>query len=283
MDIFGTNPSPDARAEAPPPLPVKTLRRARLWRLARRVTFAVCAVVTLVVIANGLWLIGGSGKWVPKADRDGVQIYTMKTPGSPVLKVRGVARFKAFSLSNHIAPLLDESIQNPADCAKWVPGCLGYRILERWNAHTQRNTTMWTVSLFAPFSPREMLLQGQVRQDPKTHVVTLENVAAPNVLPPNPCCVRLEHLDNVWRYTPLPDGSIQVDVLYDLDMGGAFPQLLQNLHAPDIVYELLSKDIPKLLNQPRYRNAHLTFLDEGGNGTAGANRTHSPSEGGHGR
>ncbi|CAN7392664.1 hypothetical protein LJR230_002310 [Trinickia sp. LjRoot230] len=273
MNTSGTNPSQDAIAVAQTLQSFQTKRRARLGRLARGIALTVPVLVTLVVIANWLWLIGGSGKWVPKVDRDGVRIYTMKTPGSPVLKVRGVARFKQFSLSNHIAPLLDESIQNPADCAKWVTGCLGYRILEHWSARTQRNTTMWTVSLFAPFSPREMLLQGQVRQDPKTRVVTLENFAAPNALPPNPCCVRLEHLDNLWRYTPLPDGSIEVDVLYDLDMGGAFPQLLQNLHAPDIVFGLLSKDIPKLLNQPRYRNAHLTFLDEGGRGAAEASRT----------
>lgn len=265
MDASGTNSNQDAVATARMRLESLRGRRASPWRLTGRIALGLSVLVMLVVIGNWLWLIGGSGKWVLKTERDGVQVYTMKTPGSSVLKVRGVARFKEFSLSNHIAPLLDESIQNPADCAKWVTGCLSYRILERWNARTQRNTTMWTISLFPPFLPREMLLQGQVRQDPKTRVATLENIAVPNLLPPDQCCVRIEHLDNVWRYTPLPDGSIQVEVLYDLDMGGAFPQLLQNLHAPDIVFGLLSKDIPKLLSQPKYRNARLAFLDDGDN------------------
>ncbi|CAB3765846.1 hypothetical protein [Paraburkholderia humisilvae] len=259
MQVLGTKTKPvvDAASKAQP------ARRAWLWRLVARVGLGVTALVTLVTIANWLWLLSGSNKWELKTDKDGVQVYTMKTPGSAVLKVRGVKRFPEFSLSNHIAPLLDESIQNPTDCAKWVTGCLGYRILKHWDAQTQRNTTLWTVSLFPPFAPREMLLQGQLHQEPQTHVVTLENIAVPNALPPDDCCVRLEHLHNIWRYTPLSDGLIEVEVTYDLDMGGAFPQLLQNLHAPDIVYELLSTDIPKLLRQPRYRNAHLAFLAEG--------------------
>lgn len=262
MEALGTNPKPDG-AMAVPGQPEPRVRRAWPWRLARRLAFGVPVLVTLVVIANWLWLLSGSNRWELKTDRDGVQIYTMKTPGSPVLKVHGSARFKEFSLSNHIAPLLDEGIQNPTDCAKWVTGCLGYRILQPWNARTQRNVTLWTMALFPPFSPREMLLQGQLHQDPKTRVVTLENISAPNLLPPDDCCVRIEHLHNIWRYTPQPDGSIQVDVQYDLDMGGAFPQLLQNLHAPDIVFELLSTDIPKLLRQPKYRNTHLALIDEG--------------------
>lgn len=237
-------------------------KRARLVRWLKRFTVAVCVLVTLAVAANWLWLISGSDKWVLKIDRDGTQVYTMKTPGSAALKVRVVSRSNAFRLSTLIAPVLDESIQQ--DCAKWVTGCLHYRIVQPWDARTQSNVAMWTLSLFAPFAPRELLIQNQVTQDPRTKVVTLESFAVPNQLPPDRCCVRVEHLHNIWRYTPLPNGVIQQDVLYDLDMGGAFPQLLLNLGAPEQLFTEVTQSNPAKLRAERYRDAHLDFLDEHG-------------------
>lgn len=245
-----------AAAAAAKPAP----RRSRLRRLLVALLYAIPLLALIVAGANQAWLMSGSNTWELKIDKDGTQVYTMKTPGAYGLKIRGVTQTKEFSLSNHIAPLLDESIQN--DCGKWVEGCLSYKIVQPWNPRTQSNVTMWTVKLPPPFSPRQMLLQGQLTQDPVTKVVTLENVAVPNKLPPDPCCVRVQQLHNVWHYTPMADGNIKIELLYDLSMGGGFPQLLLNLGAPAAVHKMLTEQNPALLRKPQYRDAHLDFLDE---------------------
>src|SRR5262249_9716310 len=131
-----------------------------------------------------------------------------------------------------------------------------------WDPRKQSNVTMWTVSLFGPFSPREFLLQGQLSQDPRTKVVTLENIAVPNAVPPNDCCVRLTHVHNVWRYEPLADGTIKTEFVSDLDMGGAFPKFLLNLGGPSEIHKMLVEDNPKLLRNEKYRTARLDFIDE---------------------
>lgn len=251
------------KANMEPDVPTARRRRGGFsLRSVKRAAMVLAVIVTLVTLANWIWIMSGSNQWKLAMDKDGTQVYTLKSPGSESLKVQGVRVFRGMTLSNQIASLVDESIQNQRDCAKWVTGCLGYRIIKNFDNRSLSNITLWTVAMFPPFKPREMLLQGQIHQDPDTKVVRLENIAVPNKLPPDDCCVRMNHMDNIWRYTPLPDGSTQVIVVYDLSLGGTFPAILENLHAPQLVFELLSRDIPALLGQQKYRDAHLAFLDE---------------------
>jgi hypothetical protein len=246
---------------AKPAAPSAVVRPSKLRRFFKYTVIGVVVLTSLIFFANWIWTVSGSNQWELKSDKEGTQVYTLKTPGSSVLKIKGVMHTKEFTLSNQLAPFFDESIQN--DCGKWVAGCQSYKILQKWDPKTERNVTMWTVALFPPFSPREFLLQGHVSQDPVTKVVTLENIAVPNKIPTNDCCVRLSHLHNVWHYTPTGDGTIKVELLYDIEMGGAFPQLLLNLGAPSEIHKMLTVDNPKLLRQEKYRNAKLDFIDEG--------------------
>lgn len=234
---------------------------SKLLRFSRFALVGISFIITLVFFADWIWTISGSNRWELKIDKDGTQIYTLKSPGSSMLKVRGVTQSKEFTLSNHLAPFLDKSIQD--DCGKWVEGCTSYKIIKPWDSRTQSNVTMWTVSLFPPFSPREFLLLGQLSQDPQTKVVTLENIAVPNKIPPNDCCVRLTHVHNVWFYTPEGDGTIKVEFVSDFDMSGSFPKFLLNLGAPSAIYKMITEENPTLLRQEKYRSAVLDFIDEG--------------------
>lgn len=236
-------------------------RPSKLRRLLRFIFILWAVIITFWVIANGLWINSGSNQWELKIDKDGAQVYTLKTPGSYMLKVKGVTQSKEFTLSNHLAPFLDKDIQN--DCAAWVEGCIRYDIIQPWSPRTQTNVTMWTVALFPPFSPREFLLQGQLSQDPVTKVVTLSNIAVPNAVPANDCCVRLTHVHNVWHYTPLADGTIKIEFLSDFDMGGLFPSFMLNLGSADAIHKMLVEDNPKLLRNDKYRHASLDFIDDG--------------------
>lgn len=233
--------------------------RTRLRKVLKTTALVLLSLCTLAFLSSWLWTVSGSNQWALKIDKEGTQIYTLKSPGSPLLKTRGVWQSKEFTLNNHLAPFFDDSIQE--NCQKWLPECLSYQILESWDPKTGRNITMWTLALPPPFSPREILLEGSLSQDPVTKVVTIENIAVPNALPRNDCCVRVEHFHNVWHYTPLADGTVKVEFLSDWDMGGAFPTLLLNLGGPNEVYKALTQTNPEFLRQDKFRNARFDFID----------------------
>lgn len=229
-------------------------------RLLKFAGVGAVSLVCLYVIADWAWTMSGSNKWELKIDENGTKVYTLKAPGDPSIKVRGVTRSKEFTLSTHLAPYFDENIQK--NCAEWVEGCFEYRILKRWEKDSPYNVTMWSVEM-PPFTSRQILLQGNLSQDPVTKVLTMENIAVPNKLPVDDCCVRLDHVHNVFKYTPLGDGTIEVELIYDMDMGGLFPRHLMNLAAPSVVHKMLTEDNPKLLRRPEYAKAKIDFIDEG--------------------
>lgn len=236
-------------------------------RLIKFAALGSVSLVLLYVVADWAWTMSGSNKWELKIDEDGTKVYTLKAPGDRSIKVRGVTRSKEFTISTHIAPFFDENIQK--DCSQWVEGCFEYRILKKWEKNSPYNVTMWSVEM-PPFSPRQILLQGNLSQDPVTKVLTMENIAAPNKLPTDDCCVRLDHVHNVFKYTPLGDGTVEVELTYDIDMGGLFPHHLLNMAAPREVHKMLTVDTPKLLRRPEYLSARLDFVDEGLKNTAQA-------------
>ncbi|MBX3711499.1 MAG: hypothetical protein KF800_06030 [Lysobacter sp.] len=236
-------------------------------RLLKFAAVGAVSLVMLYVVADWAWTMSGSNEWKLKIDENGTKVYTLKAPGDPSIKVRGVTRSNEFTLSTHIAPFFDENIQK--NCGEWVEGCFEYRILKRWEKDSPYNVTMWSVAM-PPFQSRQILLQGNLWQDPVTKVLTLENIAVPNKLPVEDCCVRLDHVHNVFKYTPIGDGNIEVELIYDMDMGGLFPRHLLSLAAPSVVHKMLSEDTPKLLRRPEYLNAKLDFIDEGLKNAPGA-------------
>lgn len=234
-------------------------RDSVLRRVLKYALMGVVSLIAVITVANWLWAASGSNEWELAIDKDGTQVYTLKTPGSTVLKVKGVTTTDEFTLDNIIAPFLDESIQD--NCGEWVEGCTSYDIIKPWNPTTQTNVTMWTVSLFPPFAPREFLFLGKVSQDPETKAVTLENIAVPNKVAPNDCCVRLHHAHNVWTYSPVDDGGIRIEFISDVHMGGLFPMLMVNLAGPSEIHKMLTEDNPELLRKAKYREADLDFIE----------------------
>jgi hypothetical protein len=237
---------------------VKRKPKRSSGRLTRILMYMAYAALALAVL-EWIRVASGDNDWQLEIDEDGTQIYSLKSPGVSIKKIKGVTTYKA-SLSNMIAPFIDESIQE--NCKEWLPTCVEYKILSSWDPQLRRNIQLWTVEIFPPFKNREILLRGTINQDKATKVVTIDNIAAPNTIPPNDCCVRLSHVHNVWRYTPLGNGEVRIEFTQDLDMGGFFPDFLLNLGGPDELYKMLHDDMPGWLNQERYRSAKLDFIRE---------------------
>lgn len=237
----------------------KTGVRGILWKILKKAWWWAASIVFAYVVLNQLWVSSGSGEWKLEIDRDGTQVYSMKAPGDSVVKFRGVTQYD-YSYSQMISTFIDaESFTQ--DCSKLAAGCLEYRFIKAWDPVHMTNTQYWRTELFPPFANREVIVNGSMIQDPVTKGILLENSAAPSLLPPNDCCVRITQLHNTWKYTPLSNGKVEVEYTQNFAAGGMFPDFLLSFSA-EMVHQLLHKDIPRLVDEDKYRNAKLDFILE---------------------
>lgn len=227
------------------------------------------SIVLTGVVLNWLWVMSGSNEWELEIDRDGVQVYSLKTPGDGNVMFKGVTQYD-YSYSQMLAAFIDDE-SFAKDCGKLSAGCVEYRFLKPWDPRLMTNTQYWRTQLFFPFANREVVVSGRIRQDKDTKELLLENSAAPSLIPPNECCVRITHLHNTWRYTPQENGRVKIEYVQNLDAGGLFPDFLSAFGA-EMVHALLHTDIPKLLDNDKYRNAKLDFIEEYRKSELSANR-----------
>ncbi len=238
---------------------VPTVKAKPKYKLVTWIFYICASLAILSVVINVVWKASGTNRWVLDIDKDGTQVYSLKTPGSSLIKFKGVTKYK-YSYGHMLSAFIDDKFTD--NCEDFAPGCLEYKFIKPWDNHLQKNSQYWKFKLFPPFADREIVLNGTVYQDPKTKEILLENSAAPNLLPLNDCCVRITHLHNTWRYTPLKDGEVEVEFIQDFDLGGFFPDFLINLGASQ-VYNMMHTAIPKLLDsRERYRNIKFEFIEE---------------------
>jgi ribosome-associated toxin RatA of RatAB toxin-antitoxin module len=175
-----------------------------------------------------------------------------------MILVKGITTWK-YTLSQCVAPFFDESIQD--DPGKWLPMCTEYKILKQQRfPRLQTNLQLYRWNFPFPFSPREVLVQGQVNQNPETKEIVLENIAVQNAIPRVDGYVRTGHHHNVWRFIPQGQGMVRVEFLMDMNFDGFFPDMLTNISGADQVYKILAEEYPKLM--VNYQKAKFDFIEE---------------------
>ncbi|MBQ0740662.1 hypothetical protein J9332_40940, partial [Aquimarina celericrescens] len=89
-------------------------------------------------------------------------------------------------------------------------------------------------------------------QDPITKEMKFNFVAAPDKLPVNKRYHRVTKMHNKWRYTPLENGEVEYEFIYDaVDPGGYFPYALANWLIPNMLPFAFSK-MSKILDKEKY-------------------------------
>jgi hypothetical protein len=207
-----------------------------------------------------IWKSSGSGQWEFNRGGEGVVVHTMKVPGDPLVKVKGVGRLQSslagiFKLMRDAESCMDAGCYD-ASIFKTVdyPHVVYYK---------------FTYPLFFPFKDREYVVVSEFTQDPETKELRVDYLAVPDALPPDDCCVRITHMHNKWRFTPLDNGEIETEFELDTSSGGFFPDLIISLGAPGLVHWAI-QDFQRILDQDRYRNAPAEYVLEVGQSHAPA-------------
>jgi hypothetical protein len=230
------------------PKPKRALAILR-W-VGRGTLFLVGAVVLAALVWQTVWYYSGSGQWEALPARNGVHVYSLKSPGTTLLKFKG--SYEAHASLGALAKFM----MDPAVCDD--VGCRNARILQQTDPLVQYQTFIYDYP--SPFAPRQFVVKQVLSQDPATQAVTVQIDAVPDRLAADPCCVRIRQMHNSWRFIPLGGGRAQVEYSIDMDEGGFIPAFLQNQIHPDIIYSL--PDVQKIVDKPKYKDTRLDFIGE---------------------
>jgi START domain len=229
-----------------------TKPRTLVRRLVKAVAYASIALITLYVVASAAWRFSGSNQWEFAEERDGVKIYTLKTPGSDLIQVKGVVRLR--TTLGGVIKLLYEPATTTDDY-----GYHELRTIERVDHELEFGS--FRLRLPSPFQTREFVVRSQLHQHPLTKEVLIVAAAAPDKAPPNSCCFRVTVMNNTWRFTPLENGQVELEYINNTDFGGYLPALLMNKQRPKFVVGVLSK-LQEMVNKRNFQDAKLDFIQE---------------------
>jgi hypothetical protein len=226
--------------------------KPRTWvrRLVKVVALVSVALVALYVVASVAWRFSGSNQWELVQDQDGVKVYTLKAPGSDLIQAKGVTHVRS-TLGGIVKLMTDPSTCDGVGCHP----VFNIRV-DDWLEYAS-----FTLDLPFPFQKREFVIRSEIHQDPRNKEILVVVGAAPDKAPPNDCCFRVTDMNNTWRFTPLENGLVEVEFIYNLDMGGFIPILLMNRYRPKRVADALS-GMQDLLNKKNYQDARLDFIKE---------------------
>src|SRR5690606_6875085 len=153
-------------------------------------------------------------------EENGVKLWTLKTPGSSLVRVRG-----AVEVQSQLAGIMT-LIEDLDSCVDAF--CYDEQRLDQIPSTDGRAATYVRYKFDIPgVKTREDVLVAGRSQNPDNNQVNINVIAAPNRLPRDECCVRVTHLHNHWQLTPLPDGRLEIDFMQDTDLGG-LPYFLTN-------------------------------------------------------
>lgn len=238
--------------------PAASSRRAwlgRAWpgrKLFARLGVAAFVLAVLAAIAHLLWTMSGSGKWVLSRDDGHVTLWTLKSPGSPLVQVKSRVRVKT-RLAGPMRLMEDMS------CAD--AGCYDEAILERLATHPGRYAAYIRFKFDVPgVHTQDYVLLQQRAQDPASRQVTIDMIAAPDRIPRDDCCIRITHLHTRWWLTPVRGGHVDIEYTQDTDSGG-LPYPIANLLLIEGTFQVM-RDMQALMEKPRYRIESFRDIQE---------------------
>jgi len=222
-------------------------------KIFKYVLWAVLILAILLCIAHFVWNASGSNQWELVMDGDGVKVWTVKTPGSNLVQVKATVRVKS-KLAGMVKLL--EDLDSCVDAY-----CYDAQEIRRVNSLPGHSATYVQYKFDLPgLKTRQYVLFAEHVQDPDSKKLEINVIAAPNFIPRDECCVRVTHLHNNWKLTPLKNDELDIEFTQDTDLGGV-PYFLANIALKEGMYKVL-RDMQDLMNKDRYRNAHVDYIEE---------------------
>ena len=215
-----------------------------------KIMIALLALAAAVSIAHFTWKGAGTNEWQLARDENGIQIFTLKTPGQELLKVRASMKVDT-RLSSAVALLRDDPFGVDSDGSE-------VHVIERIETPEVFLAYIAVEHVPVPLGSRQLVALVNYSQNADKRV-EINVQAAPTKAPPSGTAARVKHLNNLIRLIPSADGRLEWEVSSDVDMDVPYP--LANLALPRELFDQLSHQRALVLTQ-KYAKASLVSVRE---------------------
>jgi len=227
----------------------------RAGKILKRVGYGALALTAVLFVSDLAWTASGSNEWQLARDENGVKVWTLKSPGTTVLRVKSEVRVKS-NLGGMVKLL--EDLDSCADSYCYDTKVL--RVIPSLPGYYGKYVRFKFDIPIPGFQTRDYVLFAEHVQDPKTKKLEINIMAAPDMIPRDECCIRVTHLHNNWKLTPLPNNELDIEFTQDTDLGG-MQYVLANVALKEGMYKVLN-DMQDFMNKPRYKNAKVDYIEE---------------------
>jgi hypothetical protein len=224
-------------------------------RIRKIVLFGILPLLVLFIVGDWIYCRSGSDEWKLERDKDGIKIWTLKTPGSRTPKIKLTMQVKTKLAS--MIKLIEDPTSGP-DVGATEVNMLDMKVSPTGDF---RGYYECKIDLPFPFSDRQSVILILHSQDSVSKKIEMNVFAAPNKLPPNDSYVRPTHLHNIWHLTPLENGMVNIEYFQDADLGGSVPYFVDNVIATEALYQLFVK-FQNFMNLEKFKNAKFDYIKE---------------------
>jgi hypothetical protein len=230
--------------------------KTRTWgrKIAKVLLSAGVALVVLFFVAQLIWRFSGSNQWELAMEKDGIKVYSLKVPGEDLMQFRAIGRIHS-TLPGIVAWMKD-----PEACLP--QGCTESHEIEHVGDQLQYNYFQYD---YAPFNKRDFVIRTQFYQNPDNKEILMNVAAVADKVPARAGFFRVTNLNNKWRFSPLENGQLEVEVENNLDPGGFVPNFMFNRGRPRSLYYILAH-LESWVGKDKYQNSKFDFIKEKNSG-----------------
>jgi hypothetical protein len=197
----------------------------------------------------------GQNAWKLNSDKEGIRVYTSDFAGSKIKALKVECEMDA-SATQLVALLMD--VNTSADWVYRTKSCKVIKQVSPSELYYYSEVNMpW------PASNRDFVAHLTVSQNPATKVVQIDGPSVPGMVPEKKGIVRIDHAMGKWTITPIDANHIKVEYTLHTEPGGSLPSWMVNMFATEGPMEVF-KEIKVQLQKPTYRDAVLSYIDNGG-------------------
>lgn len=224
---------------------------SKLYKAGKISIKLIFLILLILFIIQFSWQMSGSNKWELEIDKNGVQVYSLKSPGSSKILTKGIITFE----SNLHGPVA--FLQDHVTCQEF--GCKKAEVFYRGSEQFYFSEFHYPMPY--GMKDREFVVTSTFYQDPKSKVIYYHHISEPDLLPPNDGVFRMINFYVRYRITPLENGKIAFEMTRDIDVGGMFPGLMYSQFAVGELYNLV-QNLAKYAQKEKYQNTNFEFVKE---------------------
>jgi hypothetical protein len=209
----------------------------------------------LIGLSTQAWAGLEAGPWEGGKESNGIRAWSRAVAGSPV------RAFKATMVVRTSLAGLVNLIQDVDNAKRWVYSTERIVMIKRDEAKGSF-VIRALIDIPWPLTDRDVIVAGQVAQDPRTLAVTINSRALNSPEhPPEEGYVRMPQMEGIWLFRPLGNEMVEVTMYGHADPGGHIPSGVVNMMIEMTPRKTL-EGMRRMLPDARYQRTPVAEIRE---------------------